>query len=109
RARPAHVAHAGRGSGAPRLRRQAGLDRRDETRVGLASAAAGAENRPVVTAASQPRPAPVPRIRSDEQTRFYRWVALVCVPLVRVFFRPAIRGLEHLPEGGFVLSANQLS
>jgi perosamine synthetase len=45
----------------------------------------------------------------DTQTALYRLVAAVCKPVVRVVFRPHVRGLEHVPTGGFVLSANQLS
>ena len=76
----------------------------------LVSGAAETENRAVITAGRQARPAPFPTIRSKEQTRFFQLVALVSIPLFRVLFRPTVRGLEHLPrEGGFVLSANQLS
>lgn len=39
----------------------------------------------------------------------YRLVSLVSLPLVRLLFRPRIRGVEHVPSGGFVLSANHLS
>ena len=40
----------------------------------------------------------------------YRLVALLTRPLIRVAFRPEVRGTEHLPaEGGFVLAANHLS
>jgi dTDP-4-amino-4,6-dideoxygalactose transaminase len=45
----------------------------------------------------------------DSQTVLYRLVAGVCRPVVRVLFRPRVRGLENVPTGGFVLSANQLS
>jgi perosamine synthetase len=46
----------------------------------------------------------------DAQTALYRLVAAISRPVVRAFFRPHVRGLEHLPvSGGFVLSANQLS
>jgi dTDP-4-amino-4,6-dideoxygalactose transaminase len=59
---------------------------------------------------TQARPAPIPQIRSSDQIRFYRLVATVSAPLIRVIFRPTIRGSEHVPAtGGFVLSANQLS
>jgi dTDP-4-amino-4,6-dideoxygalactose transaminase len=43
-------------------------------------------------------------------TWIYRVVGAVSKPLIRLLFRPVIRGLENLPSaGGFVLSANQLS
>ena len=63
-----------------------------------------------MTAQTQTHPAPLPRIRSEEQIAFFRVVALLSAPLLRLFFRPTVRGSEHLPgKGGFVLSANQLS
>lgn len=45
----------------------------------------------------------------DSQTLLYRLVAGLCRPVIRVLFRPHVHGLEHVPTGGFVLSANQLS
>ena len=40
----------------------------------------------------------------------YLLVGGISKPFLRVFFRPRIVGLEHLPaEGGFVLTSNQLS
>jgi perosamine synthetase len=46
----------------------------------------------------------------DSQTVLYRLVAAACRPVVRIVFRPHVRGLEHVPTGrGFVLSSNQLS
>lgn len=45
----------------------------------------------------------------DSQTVLYRLVAAACRPAIRVLFRPHVRGLENVPAGGFVLSANQLS
>jgi perosamine synthetase len=47
---------------------------------------------------------------SMSDTRTYRVVRAVCVPLVRTLFRPRVDGIEHLPAtGGYVLAANQLS
>jgi dTDP-4-amino-4,6-dideoxygalactose transaminase len=46
---------------------------------------------------------------AHEQTALYRSVAVVARPLVRLLFRPRASGLEHVPAGGFVLAANQLS
>ena len=40
---------------------------------------------------------------------FYRLVALASWPLVRGLFRLRARGLEHLPNGGYVLAANHIS
>src|SRR6266516_1891029 len=46
----------------------------------------------------------------DRPLILYRLVALLTRPLIRVAFRPEVRGTEHLPaEGGFVLAANHLS
>jgi 1-acyl-sn-glycerol-3-phosphate acyltransferase len=43
-------------------------------------------------------------------TLLYRVVGMVTRPVIRVLFRPRMRGLEHLPrEGGFVLAPNHLS
>ena len=43
-------------------------------------------------------------------TRSYRLVASLARPVLRVLYRPEVRGLERLPaRGGFVLSSNQLS
>lgn len=39
----------------------------------------------------------------------YRLVSLASRPLVRLLFRPRVRGAEHTPSSGFVLSANHLS
>jgi dTDP-4-amino-4,6-dideoxygalactose transaminase len=47
---------------------------------------------------------------SVSATWTYRFVRAVCVPLIRVIFRPRVEGLEHLPErGGYLLASNQLS
>ena len=40
---------------------------------------------------------------------FYRLVALASWPFVRGLFRLRARGLEHLPNGGYVLAANHIS
>src|SRR5207248_739643 len=49
-------------------------------------------------------------VRPDDTLILYRLVGLVTRPVIRVLFRPQLRGLEHLPrDGGFVLSANHLS
>jgi 1-acyl-sn-glycerol-3-phosphate acyltransferase len=51
-----------------------------------------------------------PLVRApDTQTVLYRLVAAFCKPVVRILFRPDMRGLEHIPQGGFVFSSNQLS
>jgi perosamine synthetase len=43
-------------------------------------------------------------------TASYRALAAVARPVVRILFRPTVRGLDRLPaQGGFVLSSNQLS
>jgi 1-acyl-sn-glycerol-3-phosphate acyltransferase len=39
----------------------------------------------------------------------YRVVGTVSVPVVKGLYRLRVRGLEHLPEGGFVLAANHTS
>jgi 1-acyl-sn-glycerol-3-phosphate acyltransferase len=39
----------------------------------------------------------------------YRLAAFLNRPLVRVLFRPQVRGAEHLPSGGFVLAPTHLS
>jgi 1-acyl-sn-glycerol-3-phosphate acyltransferase len=41
--------------------------------------------------------------------RRYRVLAWLSRPIVAVIFRPRVTGREHLPQGGFVLSANHLS
>jgi perosamine synthetase len=46
---------------------------------------------------------------TTSRTGLYRLVGGSCRPVVRVLFRPRARGLENLPDGGFVLAANQLS
>ena len=40
---------------------------------------------------------------------FYYAVGLVSWPVIRGLFRERIRGLENLPEGGFVLAPNHVS
>jgi len=40
---------------------------------------------------------------------FYLFVGTVSWPFVRGLYRLRVRGLEHLPEGGFVLAANHTS
>ena len=63
-----------------------------------------------MSSATQARTAPLPSIRSSDQLPLYRFVALLSAPLLRVLFRPTIRGREHVPDAcGFVLSSNQLS
>lgn len=45
-----------------------------------------------------------------ERTLVYRIALLVCVPILRVLFRPTTSGLGDVPaEGGFILCANQES
>ena len=39
----------------------------------------------------------------------YRFLAIFSQPVVRGLFRLDVRGLEHVPAGGFVLSANHTS
>ena len=39
----------------------------------------------------------------------YRVIGTVSVPVVKGLYRLRARGLEHLPEGGFVLAANHTS
>jgi 1-acyl-sn-glycerol-3-phosphate acyltransferase len=39
----------------------------------------------------------------------YRFVGWLSTPVVRGLYRLRARGLEHLPEGGFVLAANHTS
>jgi 1-acyl-sn-glycerol-3-phosphate acyltransferase len=39
----------------------------------------------------------------------YLFVGLVSLPFVKALYRLQARGLEHLPEGGFVLAANHTS
>jgi len=40
---------------------------------------------------------------------FYSFIALVSWPLFRLVFRLHVRGVENLPEGGFVLASNHVS
>jgi 1-acyl-sn-glycerol-3-phosphate acyltransferase len=40
---------------------------------------------------------------------FYFAVGLVSWPVIRGLFRERVRGLENLPDGGFVLAANHVS
>jgi 1-acyl-sn-glycerol-3-phosphate acyltransferase len=40
---------------------------------------------------------------------FYWLVALVSWPVVKLLFRSRTSGLEHIPEGGFVLAPNHIS
>jgi 1-acyl-sn-glycerol-3-phosphate acyltransferase len=42
-------------------------------------------------------------------TPLYNAIALLSVPLLRGLFRLRARGVERLPEGGFVLASNHLS
>jgi 1-acyl-sn-glycerol-3-phosphate acyltransferase len=39
----------------------------------------------------------------------YRFIGWLSIPVVRGLYRLRARGLEHLPEGGFVLAANHTS
>src|SRR5580765_1285440 len=39
----------------------------------------------------------------------YRLLALISIPFVRGLFRLEVKGLEHVPSGGFVLAANHAS
>ena len=39
----------------------------------------------------------------------YRVIGTLSIPVVKVLYRLRARGLEHLPEGGFVLAANHTS
>ena len=39
----------------------------------------------------------------------YRFLAIFSQPVIRGLFRLEVRGLEHVPAGGFVLSANHTS
>jgi len=39
----------------------------------------------------------------------YLFIGLVSWPVVKGLYRLRVRGLEHLPEGGFVLAANHIS
>ncbi|HUK95180.1 MAG TPA: lysophospholipid acyltransferase family protein [Gaiellaceae bacterium] len=45
----------------------------------------------------------------EPPTLAFRLLALLSRPLVQGFFRARASGVEHLPEGGFVLCANHLS
>jgi 1-acyl-sn-glycerol-3-phosphate acyltransferase len=47
--------------------------------------------------------------RHPSPPRRYRVLAWLSRPIVGVVFRPRVAGREHLPTGGFVLSANHLS
>ena len=40
---------------------------------------------------------------------FYRIAGTLSIPVVKGLYRLRFRGLEHLPEGGFVLAANHTS
>jgi 1-acyl-sn-glycerol-3-phosphate acyltransferase len=40
---------------------------------------------------------------------FYYVLALVSWPVIRLLFRARTQGLEHIPEGGFVLAPNHVS
>jgi 1-acyl-sn-glycerol-3-phosphate acyltransferase len=42
-------------------------------------------------------------------TPFYRFVGVLSWPLMHGLYRLQARGVEHLPEGGFVLAANHTS
>jgi len=39
----------------------------------------------------------------------YRFVGWLSIPVVKGVYRLRVRGLEHVPEGGFVLAANHTS
>lgn len=54
-------------------------------------------------------PAPSLAAPPVPQTGSYRVVATLVRPFVRVLFRPRAAGVERVPHGGYVLSANQLS
>src|SRR5215831_4862096 len=45
----------------------------------------------------------------ERPSRMYRFLGIVSRPLVYGLFRLEARGLERLPEGGFVLAANHAS
>jgi 1-acyl-sn-glycerol-3-phosphate acyltransferase len=60
---------------------------------------------------AEPRPRDRGRTVEEHPSppRRYRVLAWLSRPIVRVIFRPRVNGREHVPQGGFVLSANHLS
>jgi len=71
-----------------------------ENRAGRGSGSeeVGSASREVVARSAAARP-----------TLLYRLLALILVPAFRVVFRLRAVGVENLPEGGFILCANQMS
>ena len=51
----------------------------------------------------------VAQARAPAGRDLYALVAALARPLVRGVFRPAVCGADNVPEGPFVLAANQLS
>jgi 1-acyl-sn-glycerol-3-phosphate acyltransferase len=49
------------------------------------------------------------RLMASRPSPMYRFIGTVSYPLVHGLFRLDARGLERLPQGGFVLAANHLS
>ena len=49
------------------------------------------------------------RLVASRPSRMYRFIGFVSAPVVHGLFRLEARGLERLPQGGFVLAANHLS
>jgi 1-acyl-sn-glycerol-3-phosphate acyltransferase len=49
------------------------------------------------------------RLMASRPSPFYRFIGIVSRPVVNGVFRLDARGLERLPDGGFVLAANHLS
>jgi 1-acyl-sn-glycerol-3-phosphate acyltransferase len=49
------------------------------------------------------------RLMASRPSPFYRFIGIVSRPVVNGVFRLDARGVERLPEGGFVLAANHLS
>ena len=49
------------------------------------------------------------RLMASRPSPFYRLIGIVSRPVVNGVFRLDARGLERLPDGGFVLAANHLS
>ena len=49
------------------------------------------------------------RLVASRPSPMYRFIGTVSYPVVNGVFRLEARGLERLPEGGFVLAANHLS